>query len=207
MMKPSPIKAVVLDLGEVVVRLNFEKVLTAIGRAKDHSVEQAARLIGNRESYDQLERGLMDAKTFIGQFSRQHSMSETQFLELWHTVIVGTVDGIEPVLEEISRKLPLYALTNSNPIHMDYLTGSSPWLRYFIRVFTSFELGARKPEKDIFLSLVRILELSPQNILFIDDIPENVAAASGLGFRAHLCKKSPDDILLSLQKYNIIAEH
>jgi FMN phosphatase YigB (HAD superfamily) len=49
-------------------------------------------------------------------------------------------------------------------------------------VVISAEVGMRKPEPRIFLHAAELLELPPQECIFIDDIQANVSAAEQLGF-------------------------
>ncbi|HEX4359532.1 MAG TPA: HAD family phosphatase [Pseudonocardia sp.] len=51
-------------------------------------------------------------------------------------------------------------------------------------VVDSSEVGVRKPDPVIFRELLRRLELAPDRVAFVDDLPRNVAAAAALGIRA-----------------------
>lgn len=54
----------------------------------------------------------------------------------------------------------------------------------FDAVCISSELHARKPSPEMFLSCVHALGVSPQSSIYIDDSPENVAAATQLGMNS-----------------------
>jgi epoxide hydrolase-like predicted phosphatase len=56
----------------------------------------------------------------------------------------------------------------------------------FDTVVLSGEVGMRKPEPEIFLHAARTLGLPPEDCVFIDDMPANVAAARALGMTAVL---------------------
>ncbi|MGQ0625472.1 MAG: HAD family hydrolase [Sporichthyaceae bacterium] len=51
---------------------------------------------------------------------------------------------------------------------------------------SSYVVGQRKPEAGIFLELIARLDLPPSRIVFIDDFPENIAAAARLGIHGVL---------------------
>lgn len=59
-----------------------------------------------------------------------------------------------------------------------------PWLTGFNHCTWSHELFIAKPEPAIFLKTAELLHVAPANILFIDDKPENVAAAVCVGMQA-----------------------
>jgi putative hydrolase of the HAD superfamily len=56
----------------------------------------------------------------------------------------------------------------------------------FDYIFSSSEIGISKPDVEVFTYVGRILDVAPEEWLFIDDIAGNVAAANGLGVRSHL---------------------
>ena len=55
----------------------------------------------------------------------------------------------------------------------------------FDKVYLSCELGKRKPDKEIYQYIQNDLEISPENILFLDDLEQNVLAAKSCGWQAH----------------------
>jgi putative hydrolase of the HAD superfamily len=58
-----------------------------------------------------------------------------------------------------------------------------PWLAAFYHCTWSWELGLAKPEPAIYIKTAESLDTPPENILFFDDRPENIAAAGALGFQ------------------------
>jgi putative hydrolase of the HAD superfamily len=58
-----------------------------------------------------------------------------------------------------------------------------PWLSGFYHCTWSYALSLAKPEPAIYLKTAEALDTPPENILFIDDREENIAAAHALGFQ------------------------
>lgn len=59
-------------------------------------------------------------------------------------------------------------------------------LNDFDFIINTSEVGFAKPEKEIFQYAQKILNLPPEQILFIDDSLKNVETAQKLGFQSHL---------------------
>lgn len=59
-------------------------------------------------------------------------------------------------------------------------------LSKFDYVYLSFEVGTRKPNKDIYQYVLNDLNVLPENILFIDDDENNILTAKELGWNT--CK-------------------
>jgi putative hydrolase of the HAD superfamily len=53
----------------------------------------------------------------------------------------------------------------------------------FDAFFSSCYLGLRKPDRRIYQVALDVLQRDPEEVVFIDDRPENVAAAVSLGIR------------------------
>lgn len=55
-------------------------------------------------------------------------------------------------------------------------------LRGFFDALISAQLGRCKPDPAIYLAACARLGMAPQELLFVDDVPDNVIAAQALGF-------------------------
>jgi len=58
--------------------------------------------------------------------------------------------------------------------------------RIFDPVVLSWQVGAAKPQRRIFEALIETLRLNPQEILLIDDVEANIAAARDIGLQGIL---------------------
>jgi putative hydrolase of the HAD superfamily len=63
--------------------------------------------------------------------------------------------------------------------------------REFDHVFNSSELGVAKPDPRVFELVCERMGVAPADCFFVDDRPENVAAATALGLDAHLFTGAP----------------
>lgn len=57
---------------------------------------------------------------------------------------------------------------------------------FFDQVFVSGELDALKPSPEIFHAVLASLDVSPADVIFIDDREENVVGAGNLGIQGHV---------------------
>lgn len=94
------------------------------------------------------------------------------------------------VLNEIKKlkKLgPLLLMANATN-RLDTDLAELDIRRSFDQIVNSSSVGYSKPGFEIFKLAHQQLGLPPEKILFIDDSPENVRTARGLGFQTHLFK-------------------
>lgn len=67
---------------------------------------------------------------------------------------------------------------------MGYMLQEFGWLSHFHQLTWSCELGIAKPDPAIYLHTCEKLGVQPSEALFLDDKPENVAAAQSTGLHA-----------------------
>jgi len=77
-----------------------------------------------------------------------------------------------------------FLLSNMAVETFDMILKDSPLLKYFERVILSGWLHINKPDVRIFQEAARQMEVEPDQILFIDDLPHNVEGARKAGFHA-----------------------
>lgn len=75
-------------------------------------------------------------------------------------------------------------LSNMGEEMLQYMREEFAWLQYFTHHTWSCELRIAKPDPAIYLWTCEKLGVSPEEAIFIDDKPENVASAAELGIHA-----------------------
>lgn len=201
----SSIHAIIFDLGAVLVELDFKPLFRDLGVPPETSIFQSVETMNRWAFYDAFERGKIGESAFVAALGKQvgKDIEVESFRPLWNSIIQRPVEGVPELIEMLAKKLPLYVLTNSTAPHMDYVAERFPWLKHFKKVFTSFELGCRKPEREIYSRVAEEIGLPPPELLFIDDREDNVEGAREVGYHAELCKRSPQDIFAILKKHRL----
>jgi putative hydrolase of the HAD superfamily len=118
-----------------------------------------------------LGRGFSDAK-----------ISELRRLDIasWLRLQAGTVALIEDLA---AAGLPLALLSNA-PGELAEAIGGLPVAAYFGHLFFSCQLKLAKPDPACYSRVLAGLGASAEDVIFIDDRSENVAAAAALGLRS-----------------------
>lgn len=91
------------------------------------------------------------------------------------------IDGIEPILRELSETNKLYCLTNEGNLWVQYKVNKLGLKDYFTSIISSEDVGELKPNKEFFTKTLDFLDLKPSQCLFIDDSAKNCAASKELG--------------------------
>ncbi|SVA73502.1 uncharacterized protein METZ01_LOCUS126356, partial [marine metagenome] len=172
----------VFDLGNVLVEIDFSRVLSVWAGYAGLEIEELSSIFSIENKYhERFERGEISSLVFFNGMrkSLRIDITDEQFLEGWNAVFVGEVEGICDVVTLASIQYPLYVFSNTNAPHQIIWRGLCPkLLSKFQKIFVSCELGWRKPEKEAFYTVAKAIGKPIHQILFFDDSPENVAVAS-----------------------------
>lgn len=183
----APVKALLFDLGRVVIAIDPARVFLAWAQSGGSDAATLARQFVIDEAYRANERGETDMPTYFAHLRHKlglHSLSDQQLLDGWNRTFIGPVAGIDELLAGMQGRLPIHALSNTNAAHGAYMRQHlRALLARFDGVHLSQELGARKPEPQAFARVVKKIGQPAGNILFFDDMRENVEAAQRAGLQ------------------------
>ena len=145
-------------------------------------------LIGSGELHWRYERGELDDKQFHEEFSRATgTKSDLAAFHKANSEIFWLNNSILPLIAHLEdSQIPLGILSNTGKEHWRTVTDG----RYIILLSAfkihalSFEAQALKPDKKFFDYAIKLAGKPAEQILFIDDIAENVEAAKQAGMDA-----------------------
>ncbi len=179
-------RILLLDLGNVVFHVRFEPfeawLRGQLTRPNPGIFDDFGPI------YTAYERGEFNTGEFLRRLRSELGVefSDDEFGSRWRDCWGDDVEGIEALLGELPAAIEAYALSNINPLHLEDRRDSRPVLRYFKKIFASYEMGCAKPERAIYDRVVRELKVSASAIAFFDDRPENVEGARAAGLEAHV---------------------
>lgn len=175
------------DLGNTLIRLDYEKVIANICAEASSSRDDLVELLEDAGGYRDLERGAVTFWEFYEFLCENagYRGSIRDFHTLWSDFFAGTVPGAEDLLDELRTRYRIAFLSNSNEVHADVIPKQFPSLfRQDDRFVFSHQCKVAKPDPEIFRRTLEVLGTQPQSVVFIDDLAENVAAALSLGIQS-----------------------
>ncbi len=189
-------RALLLDLGGVVIPIDPGRCHRCWAAVSPLGPDEVAARVYPDGRNEALERGDITAAAYLA-FLREQLETEAgdeQLRDCFNRVFVGLdrdVLGLARTYAEAGWCL--LALTNANVMHER--AWSQRWaaeLAVFERIHTSFELRARKPERDAFEQVLTAEGLAPGRVVFADDTPANVTAARRLGIHGIVFEGAAD---------------
>ncbi|MEU8777272.1 HAD family phosphatase [Streptomyces sp. NPDC048606] len=196
-------KAVLFDLFGVIAHVQSPEARTALERAAGIDPERfRAAYWSHRPPYD---RGEVTAAAYWQAVCAPSGppLDRARTEELIATDLAGWSGTDRRMVDLLGgladRGVVLGLLSNIPEELAAHYESTHPWLELFAVRGLSCRIGSAKPEPAAYLWCVRALGLPPEEILFVDDRPENVRAARRLGLRGHVFT-SPEDLRTVLER-------
>ncbi|HHN47384.1 MAG TPA: HAD family hydrolase, partial [Bacteroidales bacterium] len=148
--------------------------------------------------HNAFEIGSIDATAFRNQTRALFGLSKLHdalFDAAWNALLLDIPAHRVALLKSLNPRYRLFLLSNTNEIHYEKYCSdfqkNFPGLSLeslFEDAFFSFMMGLRKPDPEIFRTVIRECVLNPDRTLFIDDTLEHVQAARSCGLHAYHLK-------------------
>ena len=167
------IKAVIFDLGRVIVPFDFRRGYARIAPLCGLPAEEIPKLIAPSGLVNLFESGQIAPRDFVREFSQLLSLetSYETFCEIWSSIFLPETLIPESMVAGIARRYRTVLLSNTNPIHYAMLRENYPLLRHFHACVLSYEVGAMKPLACLSISgRLRSRSAFRRNAFFTDDI-------------------------------------
>ena len=182
-----PFDVILFDIGGVLLTNGWDHCERAVVLDHFHldKAEFEKRHPGPNNAW---ERDVISASAYLDEtvFYEPRSFSCDDFLAAIFTRSVELPNGGLGILQELaaSGKYMLGCLNNEAREPNEYRFQTFGLRQYFDVALSSCFIGLRKPKPEMYRRSLDILGKLPQRVLFIDDRPENAAAAAAAGMKS-----------------------
>jgi HAD superfamily hydrolase (TIGR01509 family) len=219
--RPAPIKAVIFDIGRVIVRVNLNRLAETLAAlvpsgagahaSEKLSPQQVWSTIESDSRWADWQEGRMAPHQWYEHLTGRLrvAIGYADFCEAWNRALDPDPILKETLFERLGERYRLALLSNTDPLHSAHLEGHFAFMKHFpVRIY-SWRIGASKPSPAIYVAALDALGISPAEALYIDDIAEYAAAAQQLGLDAIRFESSPQ-LLAQLSQRGLLdapADH
>ena len=179
------IKAVIFDMGGVLIRTEDHGPRTALGLRFGKTYSQMDELVFGVKSSQQASVGAISTAEHRRAVMRSFGLPETEAAtqEFFDAFFGGDVADQEMVCD-IAALRPQYVtaiLSNAWDDLRSVLEEKWQITYAFDEIFISAEMGIAKPDPKIYKMVLEKLGFAPEETVFVDDFIENIEAAQKLG--------------------------
>ena len=198
-------KTVVFDLGGVLIDHNPRYLYRKLLPDED-SVTEFLTTVCDQDWNERQDAGRSLAEATaerLALFPDKRDLIEAYYGR-WEEMLNGAFDGTVDIFRELrTAGKPVYGLSNFSA--ETYVTARKhyPFLDWFDGIVVSGEDGLIKPDPEIYKLLLARYGLQAEDLVFIDDRPDNISAALQLGLHG-IQFTSPESLRLELQHLKIL---
>jgi putative hydrolase of the HAD superfamily len=183
-------EVIIYDLGNVILPFNHYRIAEKLSRFSQRKEFQDPPKIFSylfdfeKGAVNGYEVGKVSSLEFFQSLKEflQLSLSFEEFVPIWDDIFLENQEVSQIILSQKGRwKLGL--LSNTNPLHFDYILSKFPIVRVFDQWILSHEVGFKKPAVKIYQKAIEWASVEPQKIIFIDDMEKHVEVAVSLGMQ------------------------
>lgn len=194
------IKNIIFDIGKVLIGFDWRAYLHSL--FDDDTAESVAAAIFGSGHWPELDRAVLSEEEILGLFYGAGQGVEPQIKEAFDRIgeCVAKRDWAFDLMDSLKEKgYKLYYLSNMS----EHVKGSNPEAFAFTERMDggiySCEVHLIKPDPAIYRSLLEKYGLVPEECLFIDDHPENIAAGKRLGIKG-IVFRDQEQLMADLDK-------
>ena len=200
------IRNMVFDMGNVLVVFDPQQFMDNEGISDTDDRELVMRELFHNIEWAQMDLGVLTEDTaeplVIKRIPDRLKDQVKNLLHRWWATR-STIDGMEALLSELKQNgYRIYLLSNASVSQHVY------WPKFemsklFDGKLISCDVGLVKPNPEIYHRFTGKFGLNPEECLFVDDLPANVAAAVSCGWKGIVFQGSAADLRQRMKLENI----
>ncbi|MGZ3536335.1 MAG: HAD family hydrolase, partial [Thermodesulfobacteriota bacterium] len=190
MTQPS-IEVILFDLGNVILPFNHFQIaekLSLFSQRKEF--EDPKRIFSylfdaQEGAINPFDLGKVSPREFFQAIKERLDLSVSfdEFVQIWCNIFVEDQE-VTKIILSLKRNWRLGLVSNTDPLHFNYILSKFPVMRTFDKWILSYEVGFKKPAVQIFRKAIEWASVKPEKILYIDDAKEYVEVAGSLGIQS-----------------------
>lgn len=175
------IKAIVFDLGNVLVDFDYSIAAKRIAHFCNLSIKDIPKILLNSQITRVFEEGKIQPEDFFLRVKDLLGLdiSYEAFVPIWNEVFFLSAKNrsVFSLANILRDKYKIAVLSNINTLHFGYLKKNFPVFDIFHAVFASCDMGLVKPDLKIYNEVLSVLKVGPEEVFYTDDREELIKSA------------------------------
>jgi HAD superfamily hydrolase (TIGR01509 family) len=203
----SRIKAVIFDIGRVLIRVDLSRAMAGLSEAIPLTPDELWKALQNDPHWMDWQEGRISPRDWHLHIIKRlgGALSFEEFSAAWNRALDPEPMQSEEFLSGLAKKYKMAVLSNTDPIHMSHEEQRYPFFRYFpVRIY-SYRVGASKPSPLIYREALRSCKVKAPEAVFIDDVVAYVEAARQLGMQG-VVYTAPEQLVAELAALGVTSD-
>ena len=197
MPQPPKYSTIIFDLGDTLFNVSL-KPRTSIPPST------LRRITLGSNAWFNYEKGLLSENECYSRVAAEFDLDENEL----HRAFGEARDSLQAnnklftlireLKAESNGQLRVYAMSNISARDYEGLREKAADWSVFDHIFTSSNVGERKPNLGFYRHVLKVADVDPERVIFVDDQFENVFSARSFGMHGIICK-TPEALERDLQ--------
>ncbi len=203
-MAAASIRALIFDIGGVIVRSDAKRALGDLADGSLHSPAEVAQLIRTDPRWQDWQEGRIAPREWHAHLGARLGMtvSFARFCEIWNRAIDPAPILPGEFFSGLSAHYKLALLSNTDPIHVAHQEAIFSFFRFFPTRVYSCSVGLTKPHPGIYRRVLDASGIHASESVYIDDVEAYVLSARQVGMRA-IVISGPEQLKESLRALDV----
>ena len=179
------IKAIIFDIGRVLVRVDIRRAQLGLAQGINLAPEELWSAIEKDPRWSDWQEGRMSARDWHLNLGNRLGLrlSFEEFKNVWNSALDPQPIHQDSLFTGLAKRYTLGLLSNTDPIHVAHLESTFKFFEHFPKARRTYSCvaGASKPNPLIFREALRACKVRADQAVYIDDIAPYVDAARALG--------------------------
>lgn len=189
------IDTIIFDLGKVIINLDMDETFRQLSLIYGDDYENVILQLNEQGVFTDYETGRISTTEFVNaleSYATKQLDAKDSIKKAWNAMLGDIPDVRFKILLDAKSRFQTYCLSNTNELHIEWI---EDWLKknkqldtldpFFHKVYYSHLMGQRKPDVEIFETLIHNHQLNPSSTLFIDDTQGHLVGAEKAGLQTH----------------------
>jgi epoxide hydrolase-like predicted phosphatase len=194
--------AIVFDLGKVLVDFDYSIAARKIAALSTKKISDLKHFISSSPVLQRFEHGELTRKQFFAEIQKITGFTGTleEFVADFANIFVPIPPMIELHKQLRQRGFQTYIFSNTNDIAIEHISREFPFFKNFDGYIYSYKVGSMKPDLRIYEVMEKLCGCVLQDIVYLDDREENIAAGASRGWWT-LLHESPEKSIAILEDH------
>ncbi|MFW5887432.1 MAG: HAD family hydrolase [Bacteriovoracia bacterium] len=186
------IKNIIFDLGNVIIDVDRNLTIEAFAKLANFPLSKAFELFTTYPQNSSFELGKLSAQEYFEQGSGHFNFncSEIDFWKAWNAMLLNIPTYRLERMKELKKNYKIYILSNTNIKHIEKINEMLPcaWNEFSHKTYFSYDYQMIKPDLAFYEVVLQENDLKACETMFLDDLPENIEAATKLNLKTQLIR-------------------
>ena len=170
------------DIGNVLLSFDFAPALKSI-TGPNADPNAFAKIIAEKDCFEAGQCSIPDYLKFVYPLLNYQG-SDEDFFTAWNSIFTPILPTWELAKSLTEQGHRLILFSNTNAIHAPYCLEGYDVFQHFDHAVFSHEIEAIKPNEELFTRAFEKFQIIPEDTIYIDDLPDNIAMGKQLGLHS-----------------------